>query len=318
MNNARPLAISEGLTRTWVSAYTAATPSGVRVSRRAEIDSDLWEHEQAALAAQQGSLSTAREVLGRLLRGVPDDLMWRLRMGGFEMQSRFVIERTTGVAMLLIVLLAVAAIGLGPGISGSEPYFTYDFPSFTRQLDGHALQLVFQFAFAAAMIPAAALLYLTFRPHVGRFAILGAITLLASAALMTAAAVASVRLHTLADVWNDGGARGDAVWLSARSAAGLVEGLSIAGVLAFVASFATFGVMIARSTPLPRALGLATLAGGGLMVLALVGMGAAGGDGFWFVLMLGMLAVLLSIVVTGGWLVVRGTRPAPGSASGAN
>ena len=310
-----PLRIATAATRSWVGAYTAGMPSERRAARRTEIESDLWEHAQAAREDGEGLLSTAREVLGRLARGMPSDLLWRFQKGGWEMQSTFVIERSTGVVMLLTVLLLLAATVGSPGISGEEPYFSYDFPSFVRNLDDHSRALIFRFALAGAMIPAADLLFLTFGPHVPRFAAAGSIALLAAGVLFLGAAVAGVRLLALAEVWRDGGLRGDAVWLSARGAAGYQESLGFAGALMIAVSFLTFGAAIARSTPLPRWLGL--LAVGGAIV-AIVGLGGlAVADAFWLVFMAGIIAVLASFIATGGWLLVRGTRPPAGPAASA-
>ena len=155
------LRVAEALTRSWVGVYTGGMPSERRVSRRVEIESDLWEHVQTARGEQQGLFETAREILGRLARGVPADLLWRFQKGGWEMQSTFVIERTTGVLMLLIILFALASF-VGEHSTGSgEPYFSEDFPTFARNLGDHTRQLIFQFALAATLLPAGALLYLT-------------------------------------------------------------------------------------------------------------------------------------------------------------
>ena len=102
----------------------------------------------AAREAGEGILATAREVLGRLASGMPADLLWRFRNGGWEMQSTFVIERSTGVVMLLIILLVLAAFLGTHGVGSDEPYFSEDFPTFTRNLGEHTRQLIFQFALA--------------------------------------------------------------------------------------------------------------------------------------------------------------------------
>ena len=49
--------------------------------------------------------------------------------------------------------------------------------------------------------------------------------------------------------------RGDATWFEARDAARRAEALSVFGAIALAFSFACFGVIIARSAALPRAIG---------------------------------------------------------------
>ena len=239
-------------------------------------------------------------------------------MGGFEMQSRFMIERTTGVLMLLIVLLAVAQAVGATGVGSEEGHFRSTFPNFARDLSYHSRALIFRFAFGGVLIATAGLLYLTFRPHVRAFAAAGAAALLVSAALFFAAAVAGVRLQTLAEVWRDGGVPGDVVWLSARTTTNWVENLSSLGALMFAVSFVTFGAMFARSAPALRWIGVLSIAGAGVAAFAIVGVFAGLEELPWYAFGLGLLGVVISLVVTGGWLVVRGTRQAPGPASAAD
>jgi hypothetical protein len=48
-------------------------------ARRRELRSDLWEHQEEASAGGRGRLRFSLEVAGRVARGVPSDLWWRLR-----------------------------------------------------------------------------------------------------------------------------------------------------------------------------------------------------------------------------------------------
>jgi len=56
--------------RHWTRLYTAGLPAAVRDTRRAEVESDLWE----SLLDATGS----RHILARLALGVVDDLTWSL------------------------------------------------------------------------------------------------------------------------------------------------------------------------------------------------------------------------------------------------
>jgi hypothetical protein len=290
------------LVRAWTHTYTLAMPAERQLARRREVASDVWEHRSAAHSAGRGRFDTGGEVLWRLVRGMPADLAWRMQRGGFEMNPTFGVERTTGVAIFLVAIFGVLGVVLGPGIAGDDPYFTDDFPAFTTELDGFRAQLIFKFAYVLAMPAVAALLYLTFRPHVGRrVAMLGGAALMLSALPMLLAAIAGVRLHALGGVWRESGTRGDSVWLSAKDSAQIVEFGTLLAALVFVLSFVVLGVYIARRAMLPRALGIGPVVGGAIFILGML-------FSAWYVGMAGIALAMLSVLATAVWLALRGTR----------
>lgn len=67
------------LVRAWVRLYTGGLRAEVRDTRRAEIESDLWEHVHDERARGLRPLPITLHVIGRMLRGLPADLSWRLR-----------------------------------------------------------------------------------------------------------------------------------------------------------------------------------------------------------------------------------------------
>jgi hypothetical protein len=71
------LPLATDLTRWWVSVYSRGLPENERTARRAEINSDLWEHTHFAAESGQRPTDTGFEILTRLLLGVPADLTWR-------------------------------------------------------------------------------------------------------------------------------------------------------------------------------------------------------------------------------------------------
>lgn len=58
---------------TWVHGYTLGLPDLARDARRAEIESDVWEH----CSSLGWSARAALEVLMRCLLGIPADVAWR-------------------------------------------------------------------------------------------------------------------------------------------------------------------------------------------------------------------------------------------------
>ena len=233
------------------------------------------------------------------------------------MRSTFVIERSSGLVMVLVVLLIAGAL-TRRGISGDEPYFSYAFSDFARQLDSVYRATLFQVAVGVATFFAAGPLYLTFRPHSKAATAVGGLALVVAAVLFIASGVAGLHLHSLADRWLEGGAvRGDAIWFEARDAAKQQEAFGVFAFVAVAFSFASFGVIIARSAALPRALGWPALVGGAIAV-ASIPMWAIGltADVAWYVFMLGLLGVAASFLLTAGWLTIRGTRRPAAPAGG--
>ncbi len=315
--------LSLSAARAWTQVYSAGARTSARDARRDQIASDLWEHEADATAIGQAPATFAGELAGRVVRGIPADIAWRLNTGGIEMRSTFVIERGSGLVMLLIILLIAGTLSR-PGISGEEAYFAWNFPSFARNLDSFYRATLFQFAVGAVTFIAAGLLYLTFRPYSRAGAALGGVALALAGVLFIAGAVAGLQLHSIAGEWRDAGhVPGDAKWLEARDAAGLVSGFGSLALGIMALRFLSFGAVIARRAALPRALGFPAIIGA-LLVVAAFGFGAIGfgvaapvGEAGWLVFMLGLLAVATSFVLTAGWLTVRGTRDRGPSGSAA-
>ena len=77
MNSQHRPALASRMTQRWVRAYTVHLDPARRDTRRAEIASDLWEHEADARRTGLGSLRMNAQMLRRLLAGIPADLSWR-------------------------------------------------------------------------------------------------------------------------------------------------------------------------------------------------------------------------------------------------
>jgi hypothetical protein len=82
------------LVRIWTRLYTAGLPLLARQTRLDEIESDLWDS-----AHDPRRPLGARQVLARLLLGVPDDVQWR-------------VARTSPRGIAAIALSLVGAVTL--------------------------------------------------------------------------------------------------------------------------------------------------------------------------------------------------------------
>lgn len=108
-------------TRRWVRAYTASLETTRREARRAEIESDVWEHLADARAEGQRPVVTQLVMLSRLVVGIPADVVWcrrtfRASMADAEMKQR----RRQAVAFVCAVVVFVDLLILSTFESSSR------------------------------------------------------------------------------------------------------------------------------------------------------------------------------------------------------
>jgi hypothetical protein len=94
----------------------------VREARRAEIESDLWEH----LNAEEGGRSLPLEIVCRTVLGIPDDMRWRVeQMKSRPASVRRAIVFSVGSAAVLV------SLWLGMALRPGEPPQPPAAPDFT-------------------------------------------------------------------------------------------------------------------------------------------------------------------------------------------
>lgn len=110
----------------WVDRYTRGLGEDVRAERRAEIESDMWEHRAAAGGGGRG---VGLAIVSRCVRGVPADLSWRRARarGRRTLPSRGSVLRGAGwafagagYAMLLAMHAWFATALLGLDLYGAD------------------------------------------------------------------------------------------------------------------------------------------------------------------------------------------------------
>ena len=101
----------------WVALYTVGLRSEVATSRRAEIESDLWESSVAAMAhGPPGRVAPAR--LSRLVRGIPADLAWRIDQRTEERPREIVMRPSILEWVLLAIAGALCLVSVYGGVVG--------------------------------------------------------------------------------------------------------------------------------------------------------------------------------------------------------
>jgi uncharacterized protein (TIGR03435 family) len=97
--------------RGWTWLYTWHMSSLCRETRRAEIESDLWEFQ--CDAAEDHRLRSALHILVRLLIGIPDDLGWRVEQGAvagtLTQRSIALSARVVGAALFICTIWVIDA-----------------------------------------------------------------------------------------------------------------------------------------------------------------------------------------------------------------
>ena len=97
------LSLATAVVRAWTRAYTWRLEPPVRDARRAEIESDLWEH----LHANGAGRARPFDLVTRLVLGIPDDVRWRVEhVKPHPVYARRALVLTVGSAALLACLWA--------------------------------------------------------------------------------------------------------------------------------------------------------------------------------------------------------------------
>ncbi len=79
--------LATGLIRGWVRIYTIGLRDDERDSRRAEIESDLWEQQNADDPAGPSRIATAAHMVARWALGAPADVLWSLERSSDARQA---------------------------------------------------------------------------------------------------------------------------------------------------------------------------------------------------------------------------------------
>jgi hypothetical protein len=108
--------------RRWVRRYTRGLDPAVREVRRAEIESDVWEHRREAAAAGLRPRQTGLEILARMVLGMPADIGWRRAMPRAE-ELGVEADMDNRIPTVWMVPAAIVAAGLNLvlGIAGWDP-----------------------------------------------------------------------------------------------------------------------------------------------------------------------------------------------------
>ena len=158
------LRIAVTVARTWVHLYTSRMPTELRVTRRAEIDADLWDHDNDAQEDGVPPLVTAMEIFLRTGLGVLDDLSWcfearQPRRGASRKGRRSMMEfsarqtRWMGIFSVAGGAIAILMLGVVPTLQSYFASVGIPLPLPTRIVIGMSAFLMgYWWAFLAGIV----------------------------------------------------------------------------------------------------------------------------------------------------------------------
>ncbi|MGH2609819.1 MAG: DUF4386 family protein [Tepidiformaceae bacterium] len=301
--------MAASVARLWLRFYTLGMTADLRERREDQLGSDLWEHQVDRLGAGVAPSMVGLEVLGRMVRGMPADLLWRFQLEGPTMDIKIPFERATGLLLLLLGVLMVVSTS----ISGYDTARDGWEGELTRlgQLSDLAvtMNLVFQALAGGALIALAVLFYLALAGRSRNLAALAGAFMFTAGITTLAASVAYGVTAELADEYLAG--RGDGVLTTSRAFALTMDAFVEFTILTLSLSVYVLAAVAHRESLVPRwTTGLAA-ASACLVATSAVLSFAADGDGWLWMTMMGGLFLMLIWLVVAGFTLLLGSRGKP-------
>lgn len=301
--------LAAGLARAWMRLYTIGLPDGVRERREQQLESDLWEHQVDRLDANVAPSMVGLEVLGRTVRGMPADLLWRFQLEGPKMNIKLPFERATGLLLLLLVVLIPVSTAIS-GYDTSRDAWADELSRFGGLSDFEVrMNLAVQALAGIGLMAAAVMFYLSLASRSRNLAALaGAFMFTAGITTLAASAAYSV-VAELADEYLNGTA-GEGVLMTSRAFALAMDAFVMFTVVTLSLSVYLLAVLGHRERLVARWMS-------GIAVLSLVLIGAAFSldwvfdKEIWWAFLMGGLLLLLLWLLLAGFSLLLGSRRKP-------
>ncbi len=113
--SATPVDRAAAIVRAWVGCYTIGLSAEIAMKRKELVEADLWDESREA--EQVGvARSVARQRMGRLVRGIPADVSWRLERRHDNNPGRDQMRISKVELILLLGVVALCGAGMIPGL----------------------------------------------------------------------------------------------------------------------------------------------------------------------------------------------------------
>lgn len=157
-------------------------------------------------------------------------------------------------------------------------------------------------------LAAAVGLYMVFRSHDRNLALLGTAGFLAAAVLFLTGDMMMISLQALAqDFAAASGAAADSIFFSAQSIGLMAEATFIIGATVMSLGILSYGLIVLRTGAVPKWIGYIGVLGG---VVAPFGSLHYVESSLMNIAFIGMMLALVFALLTGGWLIVKGSKEA--------
>ena len=225
------------------------------------------------------------------------------------MLSKRGIERVAGILFPVIAVLVLLSIFIPVEIETPVDEFQASLQDIADHQERNLVGLSFGLVANLLTIASAAMLYLTFRLHHRPLALLAAFWFLAAAAIFMVSDSAKLALDSLAQQFAAAsGPDSGTVETVARAMALLGEFTEHLGATFIALGVLTFGFLIVLTGAVCRVLGWLGIPSGTLMLLNWLFLVS---DPAFIVAIVGVIGSLLFLLLTGIWLLVRGTSEVP-------
>ncbi|MEX2158776.1 MAG: hypothetical protein WEB04_05165 [Dehalococcoidia bacterium] len=305
--------VASRVARGWTAAYTLGLAAQVRDARRAEIASDVWEHHRDIVTEERPMWRFFGSVFGRIVRGAPADVLWRVNVEGPKMDIKIPFERIVGGLLLAMVVLLMITTSISGYDTGRE-----GFDGELRRLAdmsgaAHNVNAFFRAITGVALIAAAAALYTNLKDRSPMLSAMAAFGIAAAGVLaLIAGALQLVFVELAQEYVASTGAHQEQVLVTARGFAVATENTVGGAFIALVLSIYVLAILAGREALVPRWLiGIpvisAVVIGGSLIAQAV------GADLQWWILISGLFMSVIWLLIAGLWLLLspsKGRAPA--------
>ena len=225
------------------------------------------------------------------------------------MNSQRAMERAAGVLFFLFTVTLIVHIATEVEIDTDTDKFVDSLHDIARDRGQYLTSVAFHAVSSLLTVFMGAAIYLVFRSHSRPLALLASFGFLTAGIALLVGNMAGFALDPLTRQFfaPGGGAGTDAVAASARGTALLSEFAFEIGVFFAGLSVLLLGALIASTGAVYRPLGFLAGIGGILMSFHWLGLVE---DDLVFIARAGLVITLVFLLVTGGWLILRGTRDA--------
>jgi hypothetical protein len=280
----------------------------------------VWEHHADVTSAGESKLGFAVATIGRTLRGVPADILWRVNVEGPQLDIRIPFERIMGALLLGLVVMLPISGAISGYDTGREA-----FPDELRRLAGNSelsdnVNMVARAVTGVGLLAGAAALYATLRER-GQVlsAMIGLGIAAAGVLTLVAGALQLVFVEMAEEYVASTGARQEQLEVTGRAVALAVENVTFGSMITLALSVWVLAAFTARESLVPRWLvGIPALGAGLIAVSLVLALGARLDDARWMFLMSGLTSSLLWLLIAGVWLIFApSTKQAPSVAPAA-